>query len=158
MAVTSLVSAHFFVALLWLLMLVSFGVYDPAPEIVRWFDETRHVFLANTVAALSLAGVLYLANLELFRLTYLYFYLITLGLLLGYRYGLRIYYRLRQNRSASSARFLVVGAGKVGQDIVNQFKAEGWPGVEFVGFLDDAKNKQGHSYVGLPVLGTHPSG
>lgn len=144
---------HLFVGLLWCWSFLAFSVYTPR-QVVRWFDETQHVFWAHTVAALSLAGVLYLANIQLLRLTYLYFYLIALVLLLGYRYSLRILYRLRQDHSRSNARVLVVGAGKVGQDIVTKFKAEGWPGVEFVGFLDDDKSKLGRSYVGVPVLGT----
>lgn len=97
-------------------------------------------------------GLLYLTNIQLLRLTYVYFYLLTLVALLSYRIGLRAWHRLRHDMSSSIARILIVGADTMGQEIVREFTRQHWPGVEIVGFLDDDSRKQGQRYLGIPVL------
>lgn len=146
------ISLHIVVGLIWLLSFLALSVYTPR-KIVRWVDETQRILAAHTIAALSLAGLLYLANIELLRLIYLYFYILALAALLGYRAALRLWHRGRHHSSGSVARILVVGAGRVGQDIVAEFQRQQWPGVEFVGFLDDDPEKQGTAVQGLLVLG-----
>ncbi|CAN5461313.1 sugar transferase [soil metagenome] len=143
---------HFVVAGLWLISFLTLSLYTPR-RIVRWFDEAQRLLTAHTIAALSLAGLLYMAQIELARLTYLYFYLLTLFVLISYRSVLRTWHRLRQNTSSSVARILIVGAGKVGCDLVAEFQRQQWPGIEFVGFLDDNPQKQGKKLLGLPILG-----
>ncbi len=51
-------------------------------------------------------------------------------------------------------RILVVGAGKIGQDVAEKLLGHRDHGVEVVGFLDDDAGKQGKSFFGLPVLGS----
>ncbi len=143
---------HLAVGALWLLSFLSLSVYTPR-KIIRWHDESQRVILAHTIAALSLAGLLYLANLALLRLIYLYFYLISLACLLGYRFILRAWYRSRRISSNSVANILVVGAGRVGQEIVAEFQRQQWPGIHFTGFLDDDPEKQQRTVLGLPILG-----
>jgi exopolysaccharide biosynthesis polyprenyl glycosylphosphotransferase len=143
---------HILVGALWLVSFLSFNVYTPR-RIIHWYDEVQRIFLAHTISALSLAGLLYLANLELLRLTYAYFYVIALVLMPGYRFVLRLYHRSRRHTIGSAARILVVGAGKVGCDTIAEFRHNQWPGIDFVGFLDDDPAKQGTMVEGLPVLG-----
>ncbi len=119
---------HLLVGLLWVMSFLALAIYVPR-YIVRWVDETQRIFLAHTIAALSLAGVLYLARIELLRLIYLYFYAISLSLLLGYRMFLRLWHRRRRSFSSSVARILVVGAGRVGREIVSEFDRLQWPGI-----------------------------
>lgn len=140
------------VACLWLFSFLALNVYTPR-KIIHWYDETQRIIAAHTISALSLAGMLYLANIELLRLTYGYFYLIALIFLLGYRALLRIYHRTQRHTLNTVARILVVGAGKVGCDTVQEFRRFQWPGIEFVGFLDDDPVKQGTLVNGLPILG-----
>lgn len=146
------IGLHLTVGVLWLIAFLTMGVYTPR-KIVRWFDEAQNVILAHTIAALSLAGLLYLANVELLRLIYVYFYVVGLIGLLGYRWTLRFWHRMRRSTSRSVARILVVGAGDVGARTVREFQRQNWPGVTFVGFLDDDPAKMGASVRGLPVLG-----
>jgi FlaA1/EpsC-like NDP-sugar epimerase len=140
------------IGVLWIISFVLFSVYIPR-MIVRWADEFQRLMLAHTVAALSLAGMLYLVNVELARLTYFYFYLIALCLLLGYRATLRYWHRLRRMTPDNFARIVVVGAGRAGQEVVAQFQRLAWPGIELVGFLDDDPQKQGQRFYDTPVLG-----
>ncbi len=140
------------VALIWTAGFMIFGVYTPR-QIIHWHDEFQRILLAQTVAALSLAGMLYLINIDLSRLLYGYFYLIGLVILLGYRILLRTWHRLRRTTSSSVASILVVGAGRVGVDLVTEFQRQRWPGIEFVGFLDDDPAKQKTRILDVPVLG-----
>jgi len=143
---------HLIVGVLWLISFLVLSVYT-ARRIVRWFDETQRIVLAHTISALSLAGLLYLTNIELLRLTYIYFYILALVFLLSYRTILRTWHRLRHDKSGSVARILVVGAGDMGRRLVAEFHRQEWPGIEFVGFLDDNVEKQGKQILALPVLG-----
>jgi exopolysaccharide biosynthesis polyprenyl glycosylphosphotransferase len=146
------VDLHLAVGALWLASFLTASLYTPR-KIIHWYDEFQRLVLAHTMSALSLAGALYLANIELLRLAFLYFYLLSLSGLLGYRILLRFWHRVRRQDPGNVARILVVGAGKVGQDIVAEFRRQQWPGLEFVGFLDDDPDKHGQSVLGLPVLG-----
>ena len=143
---------HLVVGFLWIATFLVLDVYTPR-RIVRWVDEFQRILLAHTVAALSLAGLLYLGNVQLLRLTYIYFYILTFVSLLGYRVLLRSWHRLRHDTSGSVARILIVGAGHVGREIVEEFSKQQWPGVDVVGFLDDAPQKQYRLIRGVPVLG-----
>lgn len=145
-------SLYIAVGALWLLSFLSLSVYTPR-KIIRWLDETQRIVLAHTIAALSLAGLLYLANVALLRLIYVYFYVIALVCLLGYRLALRTWHRILRDQQSSTARILIVGAGAIGREIVTEFYRQQWPGLRFVGFLDDDPAKQGTTVLELPVLG-----
>jgi exopolysaccharide biosynthesis polyprenyl glycosylphosphotransferase len=143
---------HLAVGLLWAASFLVLDVYTPR-RIVRWVDEFQRILLAHTVAALSLAGLLYLGNVQLLRLTYLYFYGIAIVVLFLYRTWLRLWHRIYHGAASNVARILIVGAGQVGREIVEEFSRQQWPGVEVVGFLDDAPEQQHRLIRGIPVLG-----
>jgi exopolysaccharide biosynthesis polyprenyl glycosylphosphotransferase len=140
------------IAALWLLSFLVLSVYTPR-MIIRWGDEFQRILIAHTLAALSLAGLLYMAKLELARLTYLYLFIIALALLLGYRTALRFWHRLRRSDASNVARILVVGAGRSGQELVAELQRLSWPGIEIAGYLDDDPQKQGRCFLHVPVLG-----
>jgi exopolysaccharide biosynthesis polyprenyl glycosylphosphotransferase len=142
---------HLAVALLGVIGFISLSVYNPR-KIVRWVDELQRVVLANTVVALSLMGALYILNVDLPRLGFLYFYVISTILLVSYRLILRAIHRLRQHHPDALSRVLIVGAGRTGREVVNEFRQHRWPGLELVGFLDDDTEKIGEEIDGLPVL------
>ncbi|MEZ4711357.1 MAG: sugar transferase [Caldilineaceae bacterium] len=145
-------SMYIAVGLLWAVIFLFFSCYTPR-RIIFWIDEFQRITMAHTMAALSLSGLLYLANIPLLRLIFAYFYMLTLAMLLGYRIFLRLWHRFQSNGNTSVARILVVGAGPIGQEIVSEFKRQQWPGIEFVGFVDTALFKQDTHVLGLPVLG-----
>jgi exopolysaccharide biosynthesis polyprenyl glycosylphosphotransferase len=143
---------HLVIGFLWVASFIVLDVYTPR-RIVRWVDEFQRILLAHTVAALSLAGLLYLGNVQLLRLTYIYFCLISITCLLTYRVLLRTWHRFQHGPSSSVARILIVGAGQVGREIIEEFGRQQWPGVEVVGFLDDGPQQQHRLVRGVPVLG-----
>lgn len=140
------------IALLWSTIFLIFACYTPR-RIIFWFDEFRLVLGAHTVAALSLAGLLYLSNIALPRSIYISFYTIAVVGLLGFRIALRIWYRSQQNATDSVARILIAGAGEVGQNLVAEFKRQQWPGIQIIGFVDDNDDKYGAIYHDVSVLG-----
>ncbi len=143
---------HVMVGGLWLAAFLLASLYTPR-RIIRWYDEFSRLFLVHTTVALSLAGLLYMARIELPRLTFGYFFLLVLSGLLSYRTMLRVWHRLRQAQTHSAARILIVGAGRVGQQLLAEFRRQEWPGLEFVGYLDDDLDKRSTQIDGLPVLG-----
>lgn len=143
---------HLGVAVLWFISFLLTSVYAPR-KIIFWIEEFQRVILAHSIAAPALAGVLYLAKKEFPRLTFVYFYILVLVFLLGYRVFVRLWHRLHKNDTATITRILIIGAGTIGQNVVQEFRRQRWPGVEVVGFLDDDPQKQERLISGLPVLG-----
>jgi exopolysaccharide biosynthesis polyprenyl glycosylphosphotransferase len=140
---------HLVVFVLWTTSLIFASVYTPR-RVAFWGEELQRLLVGHTVAALLLAGVLYLMNTELPRLTFAYFYLIALALMLLARLGLRAWHWANHKPAVQTMRLLVAGDGAPAEAIIEQMHLFAWPGLELVGVLGDAK---GGSVAGLPVLG-----
>lgn len=149
---TPTILLHTVVGIIWAISLLLGSVYTPR-RVVFWFEEFHRVIMSHTLAALCFAGLLYMIKRDLSRLMYLYFYLLVIVGLIGYRVILRAWYRVQRFQGAGVTRVLLVGAGKVGCDVVLQLSQQHWSSLEIVGFLDDDKEKVGISCAGYPVLG-----
>ena len=141
------------IALAWTGSFVTLGVYNPR-QITHWIDEVQRVVLGHTVAALLMAGMLYLVKQEMPRLAFGYFFLISLAVLLTYRAGLRMWQRRRGRMAVTQVRVLIVGAGSVGQRVAQELASKQWPELRLVGFLDDDPAKGGRLPSQLPVVGS----
>ncbi len=91
------------VGIIWATSFLLGSVYTPR-KVIFWFEEFQRVIFYHTVAALSLAGLLYMAKKELPRLTFVYFFVIALFILLSFRAMLRGWHRIRRNANQSSTR------------------------------------------------------
>ena len=140
------------VALVWSLSMLLGSVYTPR-RVVFWIEEFQHVTLSHTIASLSMAGLLYMAKMELPRLTFVYMFVVALLILLGYRSIIRIWFRSTDKSNSNTTRILIVGAGRVGQRLVKQLSSERWSTIEVLGFLDDDPSIIDQTVDGLPVLG-----
>jgi exopolysaccharide biosynthesis polyprenyl glycosylphosphotransferase len=141
------------VALLWVFFLNALSVYSPR-KMGNLLLELRSAAIAILAATATLAGVLYLSYREVPRLLFIYFCLFDLCMLLGFRALLRLLFQVRNGREREAVRVLILGAGKVGRDLVHAIQADpGWTGERVVGFLDDDPTKQGSSVEGITVLG-----
>lgn len=143
---------HIAVGIIWAVSLILGFVYTPR-KIVYWFEETQRVLLSHTVAALSLAGLLYIVKVDLPRLTYGYFYLTAIIGLVGYRLVLRVWARVQRNHGIGITRVLIIGTGKLGDDIIVQFAQQNWAEFEVIGFLDDDADTIRREDDQYPVLG-----
>jgi exopolysaccharide biosynthesis polyprenyl glycosylphosphotransferase len=57
-------------------------------------------------------------------------------------------------RQTSRRTVIVVGAGLVGQNIVQELKKYAWANTNLIGYVDDDPHKQGQQFDGMSVLGT----
>lgn len=145
---------YLLVPVIWALAFFALRVYDPA-RALRYLGDVQAVWSAVTWATLVFAGVAYLFFREFSRLLFVYFYLLNLVFLLGWRALLQWLLRLGLGRSlVESRRVLIVGAGTVGQELGQAMLAYRWAGLELVGYVDDDETKQGKTCAGCPVLET----
>ncbi len=143
---------YLMVAVLWPILFGLIGVYD-ARRTWRVMRELQTVTTAVSLASLVLAGALYLSFRDVPRRLFLYFAVFDLVLLVSFRLVLRMLLR-HTGRHRHATRVLIVGAGKVGQEVANRIQEQGWNNYQLVGYADDDPEKQGKVLVGAPVLGT----
>ena len=143
---------HILVGLLWLASFFIASIYA-APTIIRWSDEFQRILFTHTIAALCMAGMLYLTHIELMRLVYAYFYLFGLVTLLGYRTALRLWHR-RQGHSIYERNVLVIGAGETSQHLIQQLQSQDWPGYHLVGLVNQGQPLERAKFAGVPILGS----
>ncbi len=140
------------VAAIWTLVFFVLNVYD-ARHTLRAADELQSLLLATGLAGFMFAGLLYLSYRDLSRLLFIYFVLLNVVFLIGYRWVLRLALRWAGARQLSTRRILVIGAGAVGQTVGRRIQEEAWTGLELVGYLDDDPEKMGQTFAEGIVFG-----
>ena len=141
------------VALIWPFFFVIFSVYDGRRnETLK--AELLNVFLAICVSMMTLAGAWYLTYRESSRVAFLVLFVLDNALLLGVRVLWSVYRRSSDGQQRVQRRaVIVVGAGPVGQHVVEQLRKYAWADIDLIGYIDDAPDKQGQMFEGIPVLG-----
>jgi exopolysaccharide biosynthesis polyprenyl glycosylphosphotransferase len=104
-------------------------------------DEFTHLTLASILAAVALAGTLYLSYRMVSRLLFLIFVAMTYLSMLTWRAVARAIFRLRKSGPGGRRRVLIVGASPVGRELHEQIIQNPVPGLSVVGFLDDDLNE-----------------
>jgi exopolysaccharide biosynthesis polyprenyl glycosylphosphotransferase len=144
------VQVYVMASVLWPVIFVLLSVYDVRyrPSLI---EQLERGIVAISVATLVFAGALYFTFRDVPRLLFAYFFLLDLLLLVGLR--LIVPFLLGRARGEShTIRVLIVGAGKVGQQVAQAIKRRESSGFKAVGYLDDDPDKQGTKPGGLPVL------
>lgn len=75
------------------------------------------------------------------------------SLLVLFRITLRIALRIMRSQGWNQRRIVVLGAGKLGQEIVKRVKLAGWMGFDIVAFLDDNQQLHHETIEGVEVRG-----
>lgn len=122
--------------LLWLLILLSFSIYDGKKHL-RVVDEFAALTLASLIASISAAGVLYFSFRDISRALFLLFVLAAYLLFLGWRVLVRLYFRLTLDTLNEPRRVLIVGAGALGQKVAQEILRDDFEELSLVGFVDD---------------------
>lgn len=120
--------------LLWGLILVFFAVYDGrrrATFLHEWLDLT----LGSSLAAVSLAGVLYLSFREMSRVQFLTFIGLGYLSLLGWRLIYRAW-EARRPGLRGQKRVLVIGGEEAGQAIAEKIQGDPGLGLELGALLE----------------------
>jgi exopolysaccharide biosynthesis polyprenyl glycosylphosphotransferase len=129
------------------------GAYNPK-RVLRWYHESIHVAWGAFLATVLITGFLYLTYRDISRLLFVYFLVINLGLLLSYRAGLRIYYRLvGKTRPNGRSNVLILGAGDLGRRIARVLLDHSRWGFNLIGYLDDDPAKHGRTFQRGVVFG-----
>ncbi|MFQ5813203.1 MAG: sugar transferase [Anaerolineae bacterium] len=139
--------------LIWAVIFMVLSLYNPN-RVFRAVDEFPLLILATTLAALTLAGFLYLTYRDIPRYLFLYFFLTDLVLLISYRAVLRAFFRLRRSHHQGMTRVLIIGADSLGREVAQALEEYRYMGLETVGFLADYSLRREEMLEGLPVLGT----
>lgn len=142
---------YIMVAVVWLTIFPLLSVYD-RKQMLRFANEFRGITIAVAVATLVLAGTLYMSFRLVSRLLFIYFCILDFIFLLGWRLLLR-QLLLSKKQNGTNINVLIVGAGKVGQEIGQHISYKGidW---HLIGYLDDDPDKQANFMGAAPVIGT----
>lgn len=134
----------------WVLILLLLAVYDGRRNLYV-ADELSSLTLGSILAAVSLAGTLYLSYREVSRVLFLSFVLLAYASMVAWRLGARLAFRWRKATPKTSKQVLIVGAGPVGRELEIQIRRHENLGLEVIGYLDDNLEKKSPF---TPVLGT----
>lgn len=127
-------SLYVAISALWLLSFLLASAYDPR-YVYRVVDELARVAFATGIAALLLAGLLFLSLRGLSRGLFVIFIVVDLMLLLGWRLLARITFRLHRY-PATEQRVLIVGASTTALQVGNIIRQHSWMGLNLIGYLD----------------------
>jgi len=127
--------------LLWVGVLLLFSVYDGRRNL-RAVDEFAGLTLGSALAAVAMAGVLYLSYRDVSRFLFLMFISLAYLLMFAWRAGYRLAFRLGKLGEAQSRRVLILGAGTVGKQVQEQIEGQSHLGLALAGFLDDDAEKR----------------
>jgi exopolysaccharide biosynthesis polyprenyl glycosylphosphotransferase len=128
---------YVFFPVLWVGVLASLSVYD-GRRYIRAADEFTALSLASVLAAVSMAGILYISFREVSRAQYLLFVVIALTALAGWRIASRLRLRgVRAMASETDRRVLIVGTGPLGRMVESRLRGGGSDGVSVLGAVDD---------------------
>ena len=127
-------------------------------------QELKPITAAVTTASVGLALamlLLYMLNVidSYLRSVFVIDWLLSLVVVGGLRYTLRLIAEMRQNQMAGlfstrAKRVLVVGAGDAGAMVVRELQKNPQLNLIPVGFLDDNPTKQRQQIHGVPIVGT----
>jgi exopolysaccharide biosynthesis polyprenyl glycosylphosphotransferase len=143
-------AVYLLVAAIWGAAFLLQSVY--APRNLRAVDDAQVIFVAVTLATLTLAGVLFFFSPGVSRVQILAFYLLTLVFLIGSRLIVRLCLKLIDRPRYASRRVLILGASDTGREVCRMIKGHTWAGLDLVGFLDEEFADHGE-VEGYPVLG-----
>jgi Undecaprenyl-phosphate glucose phosphotransferase len=143
------------IVLVWGLSFRAFNLYRPrrmGSHVAEFFDIAK----ANTLSVLVLvAFTAFLRQPEYSRLVFLYFWflnLLTLGFSrMAFREGLRFI----RKQGFNQRHCLIIGAGKLGQQVARLLAIHSEFGIKTQGFLSRHPSKLGRTYEGINVVGLY---
>jgi len=144
-------------AVVWSVVFQMLPIFD-SKRTTMLLQEFKGLFKAVAVCVLAMASLFYLLNIPPSRLFFLYFWLLDLGLLMGFHALVRRIQRLARARGYDTRNVVVVGAGPTGHAVVAAIKSHAWSGLRIVGVVDDAdavtpEGAPAADVYGVPVVG-----
>jgi exopolysaccharide biosynthesis polyprenyl glycosylphosphotransferase len=141
---------YLLVVLVWGAAFLLQSIY--VPRDLRAVDDAQAIFVAVTLATLTLTGLLFFLAPTISRLQILIFYALTVVFLIGSRLIIRLALKLGGRPRYAPRRVLILGAGDTGCDVCRMISNHQWAGLDIAGFLDDDIPAQ-NQVEGYTVLG-----
>lgn len=143
------------IVVIWGFSFHAFHLYRPrrmGSHLAEFIDLAK----ANTFSVLVLLSVtFFIREFEYSRLVVLYFWILGLLALGCSRIVFREGLRFLRRRGVNQRYVLVVGAGKLGQKVVQSLRAHPELGLQVKGYVSRRPEKLGQVYEGVPVIGTY---
>ena len=126
--------------MVWVVSLALLSAYDPRRHL-RWWSELGMMVLGTGIAAVLLAGLLYLAYRNVSRFLFVFFIALTFLALVAWRGVFRLTVGSALFRAPAIRRVLIVGRGIVGEELLRRVVGNRRLGLVLAGFLDDDEKK-----------------
>jgi exopolysaccharide biosynthesis polyprenyl glycosylphosphotransferase len=126
--------------IIWVGIFILISVYDGRKNLYV-VDEFTSITLGSLLAAVSLAGLLYLTYRDVSRLLFLFFILTAFICMLAWRSVIRLAYHLNKGYAMQKRKVMIVGAGPVGRELEARINQNTFMGLRIIGFLDDDDHK-----------------
>jgi Undecaprenyl-phosphate glucose phosphotransferase len=143
------------ILVVWGISFRAFNLYRPrrmGSHMAEFFDIAK----ANTISVLVLvAFTFFLRQFEYSRLVFLYFWLLNLVALGFSRMAFREGLRFMRKQGFNQRHCLIIGAGKLGQQVARLVALHSEFGIKVQGFLTRHPNKLGRTYEGINVIGLY---
>lgn len=131
------------------------GLYEPM-RVGLFTRELRKIITASCIATLLFTTVVYLVReYKYSRLVFVYFLLLNIFGLSLFRYSLRSFLRWFRSRGHNLRYVLIVGDGRIAQEVEHKITSHAEYGFKVVGFLGKDEEGVGRHIRGVPVLGTY---
>jgi putative colanic acid biosynthesis UDP-glucose lipid carrier transferase len=130
------------------------GLYAPQRGITL-FEEIRRLVNGWLLLAATWFAFLFLSKSgdEFSRVWSTVWIVVGFSSHLALRLSIRMMLRALRRRGYNLRHIVIVGAGKLGQDIAERLGQTPWSGLVVRGFYDDNPDLRGRTVTGLPVLG-----
>lgn len=140
---------------IWGIIFKAYGLYH-SMRAVNFFDEFTKIVKASVLALLIFITLTYLVRENQYsRLVFLYFWLIQLVMITSFRAIFRKLLKFLRKKGYNLRNVLIVGAGKLGQDLVRRIYEHPEFGLKIIGFLTRDEEKIGKKIEGIEVIGKY---
>jgi len=123
---------YFMAAMVWLIVSAALATYTSRRSQIG-VDQIKTIIGGVLLSNLSFAGLLYITYRDVPRLLYLYSLVLQMSFLIGLRLAIYAWELARHGRKRGT-RVLIIGAGKVGQDLAQRIDAQSGRGLTPVTF------------------------
>jgi Undecaprenyl-phosphate glucose phosphotransferase len=142
------------IILVWGICFVSLNLYRPR-RMGSHFAEFIDLAKANTLCILILVALTFFSKtFEFSRLVIVYFWVLNLVVLGFSRMVFREILRLLRRLGYNQRHVVVIGAGALGQRVVQMLQTHPELGMKVRGYLSRNEAKVGQTFQGVPVIGT----
>jgi Undecaprenyl-phosphate glucose phosphotransferase len=131
------------------------GLYEPMRSSAR-IIEIRKIISASVLSTFIFITLIYLVKeYKYSRLVFAYFLVINTAFLSLFRYSLRIFLGWLRRHGYNLRYVLIVGDGKLAQDVERKLADHAEYGFKILGFLSKDKDSIGKKIDKTPILGTY---